>query len=57
MLHIHFSESEASHFQQEAQTISTLVHASIICVSNYDVQEGVPFLVMDYARNGQCHSN
>src|SRR5205085_7825742 len=52
VLHAHLTESEAEHFQQEAQTISTLVHPSIIRVFDYDVQEGVPFLVMDYAPNG-----
>ncbi len=52
VLHAHLAEREAEHFQQEAQTISTLVHPSIIRVFDYDVQDGVPFLVMDYAPNG-----
>src|SRR6266705_5891299 len=52
VLHAHLTEAEAEHFQQEAQTISTLVHPSIIRVFDYDVQEGVPFLVMDYAPHG-----
>src|SRR5436309_3006716 len=52
VLHAHLTETEAEHFQQEAQTISTLVHPSIIRVFDYDVQDGVPFLVMDYAPNG-----
>ena len=52
VLHAYLSESEAEHFQQEAQTISTLVHPSIIRVFDYDVQDGVPFLVMDYAPGG-----
>ena len=52
VLHAHLTESEAEHFQQEAQTISALVHPSIIRVFDYDVQYGVPFLVMDYAPNG-----
>src|SRR5437763_14285232 len=52
VLHAHLTESETEHFQQEAQTISTLVHPSIIRVFDYDVQDGVPFLVMDYAPNG-----
>ena len=41
-----------STFEQEAQTISTLVHPSIIRVFDYDVQDGMPFLVMDYASGG-----
>src|SRR5260370_28602992 len=52
VLHTHLTQAEAEHFQQEAQTISTLVHPSIIRVFDYDVQDGVPFLVMDYAPNG-----
>src|SRR5215472_11168233 len=52
VLHAHLTATEAEHFQQEAQLISTLVHPSIIRVFDYDVQDGVPFLVMDYAPNG-----
>jgi tetratricopeptide (TPR) repeat protein len=52
MLHTHLSEQEAQHFQQEAQTIARLAHPSIVRVFDYDVQDGVPFLVMDYAPGG-----
>jgi peptide/nickel transport system substrate-binding protein len=52
VLHAHLSEQEAVHFQQEAETIATLAHPGIIRVLDFDVQEGVPFLVMDYAPNG-----
>jgi len=52
VLHTHLTGNEAEHFQQEAQTIAALAHPSIIRVFDYDVQEGVPFLVMDYAHNG-----
>src|SRR5258706_8347543 len=52
VLHAHLTETEAEHFQQEAQTIATLTHPGIVRVFDYDVQEGVPFLVMDYAPNG-----
>jgi serine/threonine protein kinase len=52
VLHAHLTGSEAEHFQQEAQTIATLVHPAIIRVFDYDVQDGVPFLVMDYAPHG-----
>jgi peptide/nickel transport system substrate-binding protein len=52
VLHAHLTDQEAEHFQQEAQTIATLIHPSIIRVFDYDVQEGVPFLVMDYAPGG-----
>src|SRR5436189_5175579 len=52
VLHAHLSDQEAGHFQQEAQTIATLVHPGIVRVFDYDVKEGMPFLVMDYAPNG-----
>src|SRR5215469_13075238 len=52
VLHAHLTGSEAKHFQQEAETIATLVHPGIIRVLDFDVQEGVPFLVIDYAPGG-----
>jgi peptide/nickel transport system substrate-binding protein len=52
VLHTHLTGSEAEHFQQEAQTIAKLSHPSIIRVFDFDVQDGTPFLVMDYAPNG-----
>ena len=52
VLHTHLSEQEAEHFQQEAQTIARLAHSSIVRVFDYDVQDGEPFLVMDYAPGG-----
>jgi len=52
VLHAHLTGSEAEHFQHEAQTIARLTHPAIVRVFDFDVQEGVPFLVMDYAPNG-----
>jgi serine/threonine protein kinase len=52
VLHAHLTGSEAEHFQHEAQTIARLTHPSIVRVFDFDVQDGVPFLVMDYAPNG-----
>src|SRR5713101_4686756 len=52
VLHTHLTGNEAEHFQQEAQTIARLAHPSIVRVFDFDVQDGVPFLVMDYAPNG-----
>src|SRR5438094_6039701 len=52
VLHTHLTEQEATHFQQEAETIATLIHPSIVRILDYDVQDGVPFLVMDYAPGG-----
>jgi predicted ATPase/DNA-binding CsgD family transcriptional regulator len=52
VLHSHLTGREAEHFQQEAETIARLAHPSIVRILDYDVQAGVPFLVMDYAPNG-----
>src|SRR5215470_1493132 len=52
VLHTHLTGQEAEHFQQEAQTIASLMHPAIVRILDYDVQDGVPFLVMDYASNG-----
>ncbi len=52
LLHTHMTGQEAEHFQQEAQTIASLMHPAIVRILDYDVQDGVPFLVMDYAPNG-----
>jgi ABC-type transport system substrate-binding protein/serine/threonine protein kinase len=52
VLHTHLTGSEAEHFQQEAQTIAKLTYPSIIRVFDFDVQDGTPFLVMDYAQGG-----
>jgi ABC-type transport system substrate-binding protein/serine/threonine protein kinase len=52
VLHAHLTEQEAEHFQQEAQIIATLVHPGIVRVFDYDVQQCVPFLVIDFAPGG-----
>src|SRR5207248_7528579 len=52
VLHTHLTGQEAEHFSQEAHTIAKLANPSIVRVFDYDVQDGVPFLVMDYASNG-----
>src|SRR5712692_4266240 len=52
VLHTHLTDQEAEHFYQEAETIAKLTHPSIVRIFDFDVQEGVPFLVMDYAPNG-----
>src|SRR6266699_3205344 len=52
LLHAHLSGQEAGSFQHEAETVATLAHPAIVRVFDFDVQDGVPFLVMDYAPNG-----
>src|SRR5437764_4806737 len=52
VLHTHLTGQEAEHFQKEAETIATLMQPSIVRILDYDVQDGVPFLIMDYAPGG-----
>ena len=42
VLHAHLSSQETEHFQQEAETIATLAHPSIVRVFDFDVQDGDP---------------
>jgi serine/threonine protein kinase len=39
-------------FEREADIIASLAHPHIIRLLDYDVAEGVPFLVTEYAPNG-----
>ena len=52
VLHAYLTGSEAEHFYQEAETIAKLTHPGIVRILDYDVQDGVPFLVMEYAPGG-----
>jgi predicted ATPase/serine/threonine protein kinase/DNA-binding CsgD family transcriptional regulator len=52
VLHAHLTQAEAEHFYQEAETIAKLTYPSIVRILDFDVQDGVPFLVMDYAQGG-----
>jgi len=57
VLHTHLTANEAEHFQHEAQTIARLAHPAIVRVFDFDVQDGLPFLVMDYAPNGSLRQS
>jgi serine/threonine protein kinase len=52
ILHAHLASDQISAFRQEARTIAELKHAHIIRVLDFDVQNGTPFLVLDYAPKG-----
>lgn len=52
VLNAQLAGSDVSSFQREAHTIARLLHPNIIRVFDYDVAEGAPFLIMDYAPNG-----
>lgn len=52
VLNAQLAASDVSGFQREAHTIARLLHPHIIRVFDYDVADGAPFLIMDYAPNG-----
>lgn len=52
ILHTNLEGEEIAAFQQEARTIAELIHPHIIRVLDFDIQNGTPFLVLDYAPNG-----
>lgn len=56
ILNAQLAGSDVSSFQREAHTIARLLHPHIIRVFDYDVAEGAPFLVMDYAPNGTINT-
>ncbi len=52
LLHLRLGEPETDQFLHEAQTLARLDHPHIVRVLDFAVQEGIPYLVMDYAVGG-----
>ena len=52
VLHARLAKSDEVHFQQEAVIIAGLKHLNIVRILDFAIEEGTPFLVMDYAPNG-----
>lgn len=50
------SEQESAAFLTEAQILANLAHPHIIRVHDYTIEQGTPFLVMDYAPGGTLRS-
>lgn len=44
--------SNLEQFRNEARTIASLIHPHIVRVLDFGVEDGIPFLVMDYAPHG-----
>jgi len=52
VLYGRMNAQDIQNFTKEAQTIADLRHPHIISLFDFDVENGVPFLVMDYAPHG-----
>src|SRR2546425_10422242 len=52
VLHGPWTDSEMDGFLSEARTLARLRHLHIVRVLDFGVQEGTPFLVMEYAPGG-----
>ena len=52
VLHLRLGEQDTAQFLREAQTLAGLDHPHIVRVLDFAVQDGMPFLVMDYAVGG-----
>jgi len=52
ILHTQLTDQDASQFVTEAQTLARFSHAHIVRVLDFAVQDGTPFLVLEYAPHG-----
>jgi eukaryotic-like serine/threonine-protein kinase len=52
VLHTYVANEEAHRFLVEARTLAHLDHPNIVRILDFDVQDGMPFIVMNYAPNG-----
>src|ERR1700751_1206495 len=52
ILHAYLSQDDQENFLAEARIIARLKHPHIVPSLDFGVQEGLPFLVMEYIPNG-----
>ena len=52
VLQLRLTDEDKQSFLEEARTIAHLKHPAIVRILEYDVEDGIPFLVMEYAPNG-----
>ena len=52
VLHAHLALEDWENFRKEARIIAGLVHPHIVRLLDFDIEDGKPFLVMQYAPNG-----
>src|SRR5260370_106463 len=52
VLQIALNDEDIEHFAKEARTLASLTHPHIVRVLDFAVENGTPFLVMEYAASG-----
>src|SRR5207248_2821634 len=52
VLRVYVSQKDLNNFLAEAQTVAQLRHPHIVRIFDFGVEQGTPFLAMDYAANG-----
>ncbi len=52
VMHTHLAQEEWESFRKEARIIAGLTHPHIVRLLDFDVEDGTPFLVMQFAPNG-----
>ncbi len=52
VLHTQLADEDAYQFVREAQLLASLLNPHIVRILDFTVQEGIPFLVMEYAPGG-----
>src|SRR6185437_3583823 len=52
LLALHLASEDVDRFLNEARTIARLDHPHIVRILDFDVERGIPFLVMSYAPGG-----
>ncbi|HEY1353103.1 MAG TPA: protein kinase [Ktedonobacteraceae bacterium] len=52
VLRTQLADEDVQTFRREAQTVARLLHPNIVRVLDFGVEDGLPYLVMDYAPNG-----
>src|ERR1700724_4755532 len=52
VLHAQLDSNDLEEFRKEARIVARLRHSHIVSIHDFDVKDGMPFLVMDYAPNG-----
>jgi eukaryotic-like serine/threonine-protein kinase len=52
LLTTHLTDDDVEKFLEEARTIARLEHPHIIRILDFDVEQDIPFLVLNYAPNG-----